>query len=169
MPESELFQFEDPGAQFDYNSNSSFWCYPNDIENGAFSGEGSQSASSMDQNPFADEDQMFSWSNPATSSNPLFFPYDSTPTSSDSSTGSGVLGVDSSQDTCPGINQDVSLCVGSETEDVDTDMEDDSSSEMEPSADLSQEDPSTFDPHTACRGSTESPSVRSSFVQVSLP
>lgn len=168
-----MFQFGGPGEQFDYNSSSSFWCLPNDIENGGFGGEESQSASSVDQNPFADGDQMLSWSGSATPSDNLFFPCDSIPCLSNTSTGAEVLRVGNSQDTYFDINQDVTVPLfgGGETKDVDMDinMEDASSSEMEPSADLSQEDPGPFDPHITCRESTQSRSVRSFFVPVSLP
>jgi hypothetical protein len=164
---SEMSQFGGPGAQLDYTSSSS-WCYPDYIENGAFSGEKSQSASSMDQNPFADGDQMLSWSGSATAGDHLFFPCDSPTQSTDTSTGAGVLRVGDSQDTHSYFNQDVPLFCGVETKDVDTDMEDASTPEMEPSIDFSQEDPGPFDPHTACRGSTVSQRTFS-FVQVSLP
>jgi hypothetical protein len=63
------------------------------------------------------------------------------------------------------INQGVPLFGGDETKGV----EDASTSEMGPSTDLSQEDPSPFDPRTACREPTQSRSVRSFFVQVSVP
>jgi len=76
--------------------------------------------------------------------------------------------VDNSQDIDFDINQDVPLFGGDETKDVDMDVEYTSTSEMVPST-PSQENPSPFDPHTACRESTQSRSVRSFFVQVSLP
>ena len=166
---SEMFQFGDPGAQFDYTSSSSFWCYPNGVENGAFSGEKTQSASSIDQNPFADGDQMLSWSGSATPSDHLFFPCDSTTQSSDTNIGAGVLRVSNSQKSYSDINQDVPLFGGGETKDVDMDMEDASTSETATSTDLSQEGPGHFDPRTVCRESTQSRSVRSFFLQVSLP
>jgi hypothetical protein len=125
---SEMFQFGGPGTQFDYTSSSYFWCYHDGIENGAFSGDKSQGASSMNQNPFADGDQMFSWSGSATPGDHLFFPCDSTPPSSISTpTRAGVLRVGNSQDTTySDIDQGVPLFGGDETKDV----EDASTSEM---------------------------------------
>jgi hypothetical protein len=120
---SEMFQLGSPGEQSGYNSSSSFWCYSNDIENGAFSGEKLQRASSMGQNPFADGDQMLSWSGSGTPSDHLFLPCDSTPRSSNTSPRTGVLRVRNSHDTHSDINQDVPLFGGGETTDVDMDME----------------------------------------------
>ena len=74
-----------------------------------------------------------------------------------------------SQNTTSDINQDAPLSGKDETKDVGLAMEDDSTSEVEPSTDLSQADHNRFDPHTTCRESTQSGSVRSFFVQVSLP
>jgi hypothetical protein len=161
---SEMFQFGSPGTQLDYTSTSSSWCYPNDIENGTFSGEKSQSASSKDHNTFADVDQMLSWSGSATPSKYLFIPFDSTTQSNEeTSAEAGVPRVGNSQDPYSDINQDVSLFGEVDTMGVNTDMEDASTSEMEPTTDLSQEDPSPFDPHTSFRKSTQSGSVSSFF------
>ncbi|KAI0272954.1 hypothetical protein BGY98DRAFT_1189123 [Russula aff. rugulosa BPL654] len=152
-------RFGSPGAQFDYTTNSSSWCYPNDIENGVFSGKKSQSTSSKDQNPFADGDQMLLWSGSATPGDYLFIPSESTTPTNDTSTEAGVLRVDNSQDSYSNINQDVPLFGGDEMMDVNMDTEDARTSEMEPSADLSQEDPSPFDPHNSFRESTQSSSA----------
>ena len=76
-----------------------------------------------------------------------------------------------SQNSFSDTNQDALLFGGDETKDIGVAMEDDSTSEMEPNIDLSQADPNPFDPHMACRESTQSQSgsLRSFFVQVSLP
>ena len=161
---SEMFQFGRPGAQFDYTSSSSVGCYPNGIENGAFSGEKSQSTSSMDQNPLVDGDQLLSWSGSATPSDHSFYPCDSTIPLSDKSTGAGVLRMCNSQDTHFDINQDVSLFGGDETNDVNMSMEDASTSEMAPSTDLSQDDPRPCDSRTSFRESTQSGNVRYFFL-----
>jgi hypothetical protein len=160
---SEMFQFGSPGTQFDYTSNPSSWCYPDDTENGAFSGEKSQSASSKDHNSFADGEQMLSWSGSATPGDYLFTPFDSTTPPSETSTEAGVLRVGNSQDPYSNIDQDVPLFGGDDPMGVNTDIEDARTSEMEPSTDLSQEDPSPFDPHTSFRESTQSGSVRPFF------
>jgi hypothetical protein len=119
----------------------------------------------MDQNTFADADQFLSsWSGDTTPSDHG----DSSPHSSNTSLGAGDLRVGNSQ-TFSDINQDAQLYGGDETKDIGLAMEDDSTSEMEPSTDLSQADPSPFDPQTACSESTQSGSVRSFFVRVSLP
>jgi hypothetical protein len=60
----------------------------------------------MDQNTFADGDQMLSWSGSAIPSDNLFFPCDSTSRLSNTSTGAGVLRVGNSQDSYLDINQD---------------------------------------------------------------
>lgn len=113
---SGMSQFGSPGAQFDYISSSSFWCNPNDTENGASSGETSQSVHSTDQDPFADIDQMLSWSGSAIPGDHLFFPCDSTQPRNNTSTGAGVLRVGNSQDSHFDINQDVLLLGGGQTE-----------------------------------------------------
>jgi len=77
--------------------------------------------------------------------------------------------VGDSQNTYFDINQDVPLVGGDETKDVDMDMEDANTSEMEPSTDLSQEGLSPFYPRTACRESAQSSSVCSFPVQVRFP
>jgi hypothetical protein len=80
--------------------------------------------------------------------------------------------VGNSQNSFSDINQDVLLFGGDETNEIGMATEGGSSrsiSEMEPSTDISQADPNPFDPHTARRESTQSGSVRSFFVQVSLP
>lgn len=160
---SEMFQFGSPGAQFDTTPSSSFGCYPNDIENGAFSGEKSQSASSMDQSSFADGDRILLLLGSATPSGHSLLPCDSTAPKNATSTRAGVLRVGDSQDTCSDINQDVPLLSDFKTKDMnmDTVLEDANISEMEPSTDLSQDNPSTFDPQTAFRESAQSRSVRS--------
>jgi hypothetical protein len=106
----------------------------------------SRGASSMDQNPFTDGDQLLSsWSGDSTPSNHC----DSTLQCKATSPGAGVLRVGNSQNTS-GLNQDVPLFCGDETKDIGLAMEDDSTSEMEPSTDLSQAYPNPFDPHTTC-------------------
>ena len=150
-----MFQFGSPGAQFDYTSGSSSWCYHNDIENGTFNGEKSQSASSVDQYPFVDGDQMLSWSGSTTPSNHMFFSCESTTPLSNTSTEAGVLKVGNSQNTHSNIHRDVPLSGGNETMNVNMGT---SVSEMKPSTDLSQEDS-----YTSCREPTQSGNVRSSF------
>ncbi|KAN0118646.1 hypothetical protein V8E52_005069 [Russula decolorans] len=151
----EGLQFGNAVEQFGYTSNPPFWCYPNGIGNGTFTGEKPQGASSMDQNTFADADQFLSsWSGDTTPSDHG----DSSPHSSNTSLGAGDLRVGNSQ-TFSDINQDAQLYGGDETKDIGLAMEDDSTSEMEPSTDLSQADPSPFDPQTACSESTQSGSA----------
>ena len=75
-----------------------------------------------------------------------------------------------SQNTLSYFNHEELLFGGDETKDhIGLAVEDDNTSDIEPSTDLRQADPNPSDPHTTCRESTQSGSVRSLLVQVSLP
>ena len=113
----------------------------------------------MDQNTSADADQL-----------PSSWQGDSTPPSNNYSLGARVLRVGASQNTLSYFNHDALLFCGDETKDrIGLAVKDDNTPEIEPSTDLSPAKPNPFHPHTTCRESTQSGSVRSFFVQVSLP